>query len=292
MEKVALLVLAIFLLVPSVFAEEELVIGLIPEQNVFRQMERYKPLGEYLSDRVGLSVRFTMLSRYGNIIDSFTRGEMDAAFWGSFTGALAISKIGLIPIARPLWEDGSSTYHGLMIVRKGSGIDSVEKMKGKSLSFVDKATTAGYIYPLYYFKSSGKVNDVGSYFSHIQFSGSHDAAVEAVLSGDVDICAAKNTIFELMVKEDPSIADKVTIIDRSQKVPSNALGVRADLDPPLLQSLRRALISMERDQRGKKILKGFGAIRFIPTTKEDYAPVTKMAAEAGVNLAEYQYDNK
>jgi hypothetical protein len=49
----------------------ELTIGLIPERNVFEQVKRYKPIGDYIEKKTGLRVHFTLLRRYGNIIDSF-----------------------------------------------------------------------------------------------------------------------------------------------------------------------------------------------------------------------------
>src|SRR5574337_927465 len=81
------------------FAQQEILIGLIPEQNVFRQRERYQYLKKYLSDSLGITVNFTSLSRYGNIIEHFNSEKMDAAFFGSFTYALDHSKIGVEPIA-------------------------------------------------------------------------------------------------------------------------------------------------------------------------------------------------
>jgi phosphonate transport system substrate-binding protein len=106
----------------------ELTIGLIPTQNVFKQMERYKPLGEYLPQRTGVDVRFTILSRYGNIIERFTQESLGGAFRGRFPGALAIEKLGVEPIARPVWRDGTSTYWGYIFVEKDSGIRGVEDM--------------------------------------------------------------------------------------------------------------------------------------------------------------------
>ena len=77
----------------------ELKIGLIPEQNVFKQTERYQPLGEYLTRKTGLKFRFTILPRYGNVIDRFRQESLDGAFFGSFVGALAIEKLGIVPHA-------------------------------------------------------------------------------------------------------------------------------------------------------------------------------------------------
>src|SRR5512138_2159859 len=127
-----------------------ILIGLIPELNIFKQKARFRPLGEYLSRKIGVPVEFTILSRYGNIIESFQSERMDGAFFGSFTAALAIEKLGVVPLARPVNLDGTSTYHGYLFVRKDAGISEVEQMRGKRMAFVDRATTAGYVFPLAY----------------------------------------------------------------------------------------------------------------------------------------------
>ena len=99
------------------FGQQELLIGLIPEQNVFRQRERYQVLKKYLFDRLGITVNFTSLSRYGNITEHFSYEKMDGAFFGSFTYALAHRQLGVEPLARPVNLDGTSTYHGYVFVR-------------------------------------------------------------------------------------------------------------------------------------------------------------------------------
>src|SRR5512139_292077 len=152
--------------------QQKLLIGLIPEMNIFEQKARFKLLGEYLSKQTGVTVRFTLLSRYGNILDSFVTEKMDGAFFGSFTGALAIQKLGVVPLARPVNLDGTSTYQGYLFVRKDSGIKNARDMKGKRMAFVEKATTAGYIFPRAYLRENG-ITDIDHYFGDVFFAGSH-----------------------------------------------------------------------------------------------------------------------
>jgi ABC-type phosphate/phosphonate transport system substrate-binding protein len=52
--------------------EPMLVIGLVPEQHIFEQLERYKPLASYLSEKIGMKIKLKILSRYGNIVDNFS----------------------------------------------------------------------------------------------------------------------------------------------------------------------------------------------------------------------------
>jgi phosphonate transport system substrate-binding protein len=270
---------------------EEINIGLIPEQNVFKQMKRYRPLGEYVKKKTGISIKFIILSRYGNIIDNFMRLNLDGAFWGSFTGAMSIKKLGIEHIARPVNPDGVSSYRGYIFVHKYSIIDSVDRMRHMVVAFVDKATTAGYVFPVAYFKERG-VNNIETYFKEYFFTGSHDAAIHAVLNKEADIGAAKNTVFDLMAKEDPEVRENLVILATSPDVPSNGLGLRGDFDPGMKKKLKNALLGMDKDAEGKKVLQAFGVKKFIETTAKDYQPVFDMAKKAGIDLKTYDYINR
>jgi phosphonate transport system substrate-binding protein len=283
--------LLIFLVFSGVSSAVELTIGLIPEQNVFKQMQRYRPMGKYIEKKTGIKIRFTTLSRYGNIISSFESEKMDGAFWGSFTGGLAINQLDIKPIARPVWLDDTSTYHGYIFVRKESDIKNVAEMKGKTIAFVEKATTAGYIFPMAYFKENG-IKDIDSYFKEYYFAGSHDATILAVLNKEADIGCAKNTIFNVVSAKDPRVTKDLVILAESPVVPSNGLAIRKDLDPAIQKKLLDVLLKMDRDPEGQETLKKFGAKRFIKTTIDDYRPVFDIAQKAGIDLKKYQYINK
>jgi hypothetical protein len=49
---------------------------------------------------------------------------------------------------------------------------------------------------------------------------------------------------------------------------------------------------MDRDADGVGILKRFGALKFIATTKEDYNPVFDVARKAGIDVEKYVYVNQ
>ncbi len=280
-----------FIFLSTVSYAVELTIGLIPEQNVFRQMQRYKPMGDYIEKETGIKVKFTILSRYGNIIDSFRDEKMDGAFWGSFTGALAINQLDIEPIARPIWLDGTSTYHGYIFVRKDSGIRNVADMKDKTIAFVEKATTAGYIFPIAYFKDNG-IRNINSYFKEYYFAGSHDATILAVLDKEAEIGCAKNTIYNMLAGKDTRVTEDLVILAQSPVVPSNGLMIRKNLTPAIKEKLADVLLTMHENDEGKNTLKEFGAIKFIHTTRKDYNPVFDVAEKAGVDLKKYQYINK
>ncbi len=276
---------------PKKTVQETIVIGLIPEQHIFDQVERYTPLAEYISKKIGVKIRLEVLSRYGNIVDNFVSLGMDSAFFGSFTYALAHAKLGVEPLARPENLDGTSTYYGLIFVRSDSGIRTARDMRGKRFVFVDKATTAGFLLPLEYFKKNG-IRNYRAYLKEAYFSGTHEDAIYDVLNGKADIGAAKNTIYEKLMRQDKRIKRGLVVLARSPDVPENGLAVRKNLDDSIKRKLKEALLVMHNDPEGISVLAAFGARRFIETTDKDYDPVVTYAREAGLDLATYDYMNE
>jgi phosphonate transport system substrate-binding protein len=267
-----------------------LLVGLIPEQNIFKQMERYEPLAEYLYRKTGTKINLKILPRYGNIIDNFKSSGLDGAFFGSFTYMLAHAKIGVEVLVRPVALDNTSTYYGLIFVRKDSGIRTVLDMKGKRFAFVDKATTAGYLLPLEYFHKNG-VMDFKGFLKEGYFAGTHEDAIYDVLNRKAEIGAAKNTVFQRFAKNDPRILKELVVLERSPEVPENALALRKDIDPSLRSQLGDALLKMHLDPAGRKVLEQFGALRFVETTNQDYSVVRKYAEDIHLNLSTYDYKN-
>lgn len=284
-----LIILVITLFVPSkALSQDEMLIGLIPEENIFNQMERYRPLADYLSGKIGVKVKLTILSRYGSIIDSFVTRKMDGAFFGIFTGVLAMEKLGVEPVARPLNLDGKSTVNSYIFVRKDSGIKTAKDMKGKRIVFVDKLTATGYLFAIAFLREKG-VQDIDKYFGEYFFTGSHGSAVYSVLDNRADIGSAKSKVFNRMVEKDPAIKDELNIIAKSDEFPDTTLCIRKDLPAEIKTRIKQALLNMDRDPGGNEILKKFGALKFIDANKKDFQPFFELAKKAGINIKNYRY---
>jgi phosphonate transport system substrate-binding protein len=275
---------------PGAASSQKILLGILPEMNVFKQRQRFELLGQYLTRKTGVPISFTILSRYGNIIDRFTSEKMDGAFFGSFTGALAIRKLGVIPLARPVNLDNSSTYRGYIFVRKDSGLRNARDLRGKRMAFVERATTAGYIFPLAWLRDNG-VTEGERFFRDSFYAGSHDAAIDAVLNGQADVGAAKHSIYDRVRKENKRIDEELTILAESPQVPSNGLCVRKEISPAVRDKLKAALLGLEADPEGAEVLRRFGALRFIETSAADYEPVFLLARKAGIDIAHYEYRN-
>jgi len=271
--------------------EKTLTIGLIPEHNIFKQVRRYEPLADYLSKKTGIRIKLKVLTYRGNVIDNFQALKLDGAFLGSFSYLLAHAKLGVVVLARPEYRDGSSSYHGVIFVRKDSGIRSVRQMKGKRLALVARATTAGYLFPLIFLKEAG-VRNPAAFFREIYYAGTHEGTIDDVLDRKADVGAAKNTVYNRFAAEAPRIDRELVILGKSNDVPENALALLPCIEDSVRKKLVVALVTMHTDPEGAKVLQAFGARRFICTNDADYRPVMTYMRELGIDLADFKFPDE
>jgi len=267
-------------------SEQPLVIAVTPEQNIFRQIERYTPVISYVSRETGISIKLKAFTSCEDAIRNAASSSIHGAFFGSFACALAQRQVGVEALARPEALDGTSTYHGLIFVRKDSGIRNAGDMKGKRFAFVDRATTAGYLLPLFYLSSKG-IRDYMTYLGEVYFAGTHEDAIYDVLRGQADVGAAKNTVFHRLAARDHRIRSELKILSRSPDMPETTLVLTPAVDPHIRERIREALLNMHDSPAGRAVLRAFGAKRFVATVVQDYGPIFDYSREVGIDLERY-----
>jgi len=286
-------IFSIILLAASLFAmpsasradDEAFLIGLIPEENIFRAIQKHRPLEAYLSEKLGVKVKFTILSRYGDISYRFVSRDMDGAFFGIYTSALAMEKLGVEPVLRPVNLDGSTTARGYLFARKDSGIKTFEDMRGRRAAFVDRATATGYIFVVAYLKEH-EVKNIDKFFSEYFFTGSHESTIYAVLDGRADVGAAKGRVLERLMAKDPLIKDEIHIIAQSIDLPDNTLMIRKSIAPEMKQKLKDTLLTLDRTPRGVEILETLGIRKYVDASREDFSVVKGLSSQAGIDMTE------
>jgi phosphonate transport system substrate-binding protein len=282
----ALTIVVIMFVLPCISnAEDEFLIGLIPEENIFRAIQKHRPLEAYLSEKLGIKVKFTILSRYGDIVERFIARDMDGAFFGIYTSALAMEKLNVEPIARSVTLDGGTTARGVLFARKDSGIKSLADMEETHAAFVDRATATGFIFAIAYLKKHG-ITDPESFFAEYSFTGSHESSIFAVLDGKSDIGAAKSRVLERLIANDPIVKEELYIIAKSPDLPDNTLMIKKDIDPELKRKFKETLLKLNRTPEGLKILDNLGIKGFIDASEEDFSEVKELASNAGIDIKE------
>jgi phosphonate transport system substrate-binding protein len=260
------------------------IIALLPRENIFYQKRRYRLLAEYLSRVLGMSVKTKLLDSYEDIYKEMSTGQVDAAFFGGLSYVVMDSRTDIDPVARPVHEDGGSTYRGVIFARRDDGINGdVSTWKGKRIALVSKSTTSGYLFPRWYLHEKGVKEFVG-YFSRVSYAGSHDGTIREVIDGKADIGCSTDRILDRFLIKNPAVKKDLVILATSGPFPSGTLGIRkGSLDARHRDLIKESLLRMDDTDQGKEVLSALRASRFIETRKSDYDPIVGMMKDLGLD---------
>src|SRR5438105_2831787 len=182
-----LLILAVLfagLFTNSAFAQEdrahELRFGFTPVLSEPEMRVEFEPLMIYLSHALGQKVTLYIAKDYGDLRTQMENGSIDIGSFSPFAYVDA-ERGGRIRIIAQSIIEGSATYRGIIIARKGSGLKSIADLKGKRFAFVDPKSASGYLYPRAMLIEKGI--DPETYFKETMFAGNHDKVIAAVLDG-------------------------------------------------------------------------------------------------------------
>jgi len=253
---------------PAVAGTTSLHIGLVPERDIFQLRKRYQVLTGYLSKRLGRPVDVVTVNTYQAVLQDFAEQRIDAAFLGSLVAVLTADRLGARVLVKPVDEAGISTYRGVIIVRQDSPIQRVEDLAGRSIAMV-KTTYAADLFPLWEMHRTD-INH-GATPPRKVWVGTHDEVISETLSGRVDAGAVKNLRLEAFEALHPEV--KIRRLATSAPVPHDAFVVRADLAETLGAQLKDVMLAMDKDPEGAKALAGFGAVRFVPCSIQEFSPI-------------------
>src|SRR5439155_2436494 len=171
-------------------ADRPLHLVLTPSQKPTNLLAGGEQFAKALGELAGVPIRVTVASDYAAVIEALRNHTADLAFVHPAGYVLANREAKAMILAKNLWH-GKATFTSRIYVRKESGIKSLEDLRGKTMAFVDPASTSGYTYPMVLLIQRGLVKDRDpkTFFREVLFAGAHDAGMRALLNGHVDALA-------------------------------------------------------------------------------------------------------
>lgn len=270
-------------------AEEKasLTFALVQTQEMSVLSDQWDEALTYVSEQVGADISFFATTSYSSVIESMLSDFVDFAKLGPNAYILATKHSGgkIVPIvatargATMFYDQPCACYFGTLITKRGSGLDTIESLKGKTVALVDPASTSGNALPRALFPEAAGVEDIEDFFGEVFYSGSHSASALAVYSGRADAAFVSETTLERVIEEGKMANDDLNYLWRSPKIASDVIVVNtATVSPEKLQSLRNAFVNMIETEAGKSVLEQTGYAAFVPAEDSDYDPIRKILA--------------
>ena len=246
---------------------------------------RTQPMVDYLTQRLGVPVRFFRVSDYAGLVEAMRADQVEFARFGPAVYALGRRVLGdkLQPLLRDVDNQGQEGYYSVLLVRAESPYQSVADLKGKVMAFADPNSTSGYAFPSYFLRKQGI--DPKTHFSGTVFSGSHDNSVLALVRGQFDGVATyqvneNSGVVQRLVMRNMIPAGATRVIWTSPLIPASPFSTRANLPQALKDSFVAAMMTMKDE--APEVFKTFtdGQVsRYAPAKHEDYLDVIAVTEE-------------
>src|SRR5688572_89435 len=255
---------------------------LTPSQKPTNLLETGAEFGLLLQKLVGVPFRVTVASDYAAVIEALRNRTADLAFVHPGGYVIANREAKAMILVRNLWH-GKATFTSRVYVRKESGLKQLDDLRGKTMAFVDPASSSGYIYPMVMLIQRGLVKnrDPKTFFREVVFSGAHDASMRALLNGHVDAIASFDAAPEQYLK-DPAERDKLIFVAETPEIPEAGIAARAGLDPAVVARVRAALLSLKGPAHADLLKRLYEIDGFAPAEDRDYDPVRAAIEMLGV----------
>jgi len=254
-------------------AEPPLTLVFTPSRDPTALKEAGDNFARTLTRVSGVPVRALVASDYAGVVEALRSRRVDLAFVHPVGYVLANREAGCQILVRDVWQ-GKTAYTARFYVRKDRGIRRLEDLRGKTVAFVDPASSSGYIYPMVLLMKQGLVRDRDpkSFFKEALFAGTHEAALGAVLHGRVDAAASFDSSPELYLK-DPALVAQLGWVGETPEIPEAGICARPGVPAEPLAKLKRALLAIRGPEHAAVLKEIYGIDGFIEASDGDYQPV-------------------
>jgi phosphonate transport system substrate-binding protein len=168
-------------------------------------------------------------------------------------------------------------YFSDVVVRRDRHYRTFEDLRGASWAYNEPHSHSGYNLTCYNLACLGETS---GFFGQVLEAGSHQAALEMVLSGQVAASAIDSTVLEIELARRPELNDLLRVIEAWGPSPIPPLVTHRSLPAELHSRLQKLLLGMHQEDSGRSLLASLGLRRFAEVSDQDYDPIRRMARRA------------
>ena len=240
---------------------------------------------DYLAEKTGKKVQFFPVQSNAAQIEAMRSGRLHVAGFNTGSNPLAVNCAGFRPFTIMASLDGNFGYEMEILTYPGSGIESIEDIRGKQLAFTSPTSNSGNKAPSALLMSEfGLVKDVDF---ETNFSGKHDNSVLGIANKDYEVAPIANSVMRRMI--DRGVVDPALIrtIYKSQTFPTTGYGHAYNLDPTLVALIKQSFFTFEWEGSDLKAeFEKSGEGQFISIVhKFDWNVIRKIDSANGIEYA-------
>ena len=238
--------------------------------------------------RNGVEFDWVLYSGYDEMVDAFTRGEINLAWNGPLSH---VKMRRALPDGAPVLalRDVDIGFTTRFITRSDSAIDTVEDLPGTRFAFAARDSVEAGLLPVYFLKQMGihptRTLAAADFYDQRESQHSSDQVDVAlqILNRTYDAGAISARSFETLGERHGINTDELKVFWSSPGYSHCCFTARPEVDPAEAAQVTAALVSVDdSDEVGRAVLKAEACDRLMPGIEDGWDLVEAAALEEGL----------
>jgi phosphonate transport system substrate-binding protein len=256
----------------------------IPDQDTTRLQERFGKIADYLSEELGITVKYIPVKSYSASVQAFKNNEVQLAWFGGLSGVQArIAVPNSVAIAQGADDPDFISY---FIANTSTGLSFSEEfpkaIAEKTFTFGSKGSTSGRLMPEYFIREAFEGKAPREVFKRVGFSGDHSKTLALVQAGSYEVGAMNFKVWLKEVEAGKVDPTKVQVIWRTPGYPDYNWTIRGSVDETYGEGFIKKVQGALLDITDPAILNAFPRAKFIPADNSMYQSILDTAIEVGI----------
>jgi len=225
----------------------------------------------------GVALDFALFSNYERQVEELLKCHIDIAWNTPLAHVRVRQRSGGKSLSLGM-RDSDRDFHAKLIVRRDSGIKSLQDLKGKTLAVGSSDSTQAHILPLYFLRSEGvdlslvKLLPFDSHLGKHGDTGSSELDVlKALHEGRADAGTVGDLIWVTEQAAGHVDANKIEVLWTTPGFDHCMFDAHPSLAREKIESFSRALFAMRwEDPRHRRLLELEGLREWLPPREEGY----------------------
>jgi len=263
----ALVILATAIPIPSAWAiEDPLTMGIFPRRNAMVTVTMFKPMASYLSQQLGREVKLETSRNLKTFWQGVREKRYDIVHFNQYQYIKAHKQSGYQVMLKNE-EFGHRSISGSLVVRKDSGINRIEDLRGKKVIFGGgPAAMISYIVPTWLMRRAGLKQ--GDYIETFAKNPPHSVLV--VFHQQAAAAGASHLVIQFPVINQKIDTSQLKTLAKSQALPSLPWATSKTMDSDLRRRIQTLLIDLKNTEQGRAILEKAALSALHPATDQEF----------------------
>ncbi|CAH7333190.1 Phosphate ABC transporter substrate-binding protein [Vibrio chagasii] len=231
MTPIRIILLSLLITSTPSLAGKPLSFGVVPQQSAEKLANQWMPILQYISKEIGQEVKFATKSSIPLFEKELSKGSYDITYMNPYHYTVFSQSNGYAAIAKAK----DKKIQGVIVVKKDSGISTIQELDGKRLAFPSPdAFAASILSQSFLMQNNINIEPV--------YVRSHDSVYHNIAQGNF---VAGGGIYRTLNAMQGEVSDNLTVLWESQSYTPHAIAVSAHVPQDVVERIQQAIIMLD-----------------------------------------------